>query len=113
MNKDTLFVGFSIHCSAQDTFDRVLAGVVVAAEEYGLSVEAFDDFVFLGVRTPMNLNSFECWLKRRSFFNGDYKLCCHLDKVTAVGRLSTTMEPKNLRRNCGHFSTTRQLRRSL
>ena len=93
MNMDTLFVGFSIHCSAKDTFGRVLAGVVAAAEEYGLSVEAFDDFVFLGVRTPMNLNSFECWLKRRSFFNEDYKLGCHLDKVTAVGRLSTTMEP--------------------
>ena len=93
MNMDTLFAGFSIHCSAKDTLDRVLAGVVAAAEEYGLSVEAFDDFVFLGVRTPMNFNLFEGWLKRRSFFNEESKLCCHLDMVTAVGRLSTTMEP--------------------
>ena len=59
MNKDTLLVGFSFHCSEQDPFDRVLAGVLAAAEEFGHSVEAFSDFVFLEVRTPMNLNSFE------------------------------------------------------
>ena len=67
MNKDTLFVGFSIHGSADDTFDRLLAGVVAAAEEFDHPVEAFDDFVFVGARTPMKLNAIECWLKRRSF----------------------------------------------
>ena len=65
MNKDTLSVGFSIHCSANATFDRALAGVVAAAEEFGHYFEALDDFVFVGARTPMKLNAIECWLKRQ------------------------------------------------
>ena len=98
MRSSQVYVGFSLHCSTPSTFQRVLAGVRAAADEFGHSVEEFPDFVYLGLKAASNLNSFECWLKRRSFYDEDFKLCCHLDQATAVCGLSTTMVPNNTTR---------------
>ena len=82
----------------------MLEGVKAAVGIPGHSVKVYADFVYLGLKEPLNLNSCVCWLKRQSFGREDLKLCLHADEATAVDGLSTTMLPKNKYENCWHFS---------
>ena len=103
MDEDQAFAGFSIHCSTPRTFQRMLPAVRAAAAESGHSFLQFADFVYLGLKVPATQNAVNCWLKRSAFHDTKFQVCFHLDETSAVIGLSTTMVPKNKRRNCWHF----------
>ena len=103
MDEDQAFAGFSLHCSKSRTFQRVLPAVRAAAAESGHSFIQFADFVYLGLKVPATQNAVNCWLKRSAFYDAKFQVCFHLDEGSAVIGLSTTMVPKNNRRNCWHF----------
>lgn len=103
------FAGFSIHCSDQRLFKRVLADVQVTADKGWGILKVFSDFIYLSPQVPRDLNAINCWLKRQTFYSDgdghrrDFTVCIHNDEVTAVEGLSETMLPKTGRPNCWHY----------
>ena len=63
------FAGFSIHCSDQRLFKRVLADVQVTADKGWGILKVFSDFIYLSPQVPRDLNAINCWLKRQTFYS--------------------------------------------